>query len=232
MRSQHLATCYGMVMIELKALSKAYRQAGQALPVLRGVDLRIDTGEFVAIMGPSGSGKSTLLHVLGLLDGFDNGEYWLAGVLIRQLSERQAARYRNRLIGFVFQAFNLLPFLSAWENVALPLQYQGIGRRERQARACTLLERVNLGNRLWHYPHQLSGGQQQRVAIARALVTQPRVILADEPTGNLDSATSYDIMQCFAALHCDGATIVMVTHEDEIAACTQRVIYLRDGQVV
>jgi putative ABC transport system ATP-binding protein len=219
-------------MIALKTFSKAYRQADQELPVLRSINLRIDAGEFVAIMGPSGSGKSTLLNVLGLLDDFDSGEYWLDGVLIRQLSERQAARYRNRLLGFVFQAFNLLPFLSAWENVALPLQYQGIGRRERQARAGTLLARVNLSDRLWHFPHQLSGGQQQRVAIARALVTNPRVILADEPTGNLDSATSHDIMQCFAALHQDGATIVMVTHEDEVAAFAQRVIHLRDGQVV
>lgn len=219
-------------MIDLKALSKSYSQANRAFPVLRNVDLGIHAGEFVAIMGPSGSGKSTLLNVLGLLDDFDSGEYRLDGQVIRQFSQSQAARIRNRLVGFVFQAFNLLPFLSAWENVALPLQYQGISLRERRARACMLLEQMGLSHRVQHFPDQLSGGQQQRVAIARALVTNPRIILADEPTGNLDSAMSHDIMQCLSNLHEDGATIVMVTHEDEVAACAQRVIRLRDGQVV
>jgi putative ABC transport system ATP-binding protein len=218
-------------MIELKAVSKAYHQANHLLPVLRGIDLVIGTGEFVAIMGPSGSGKSTLLNVLGLLDGFDGGEYRLDGTSIRQLSERQAARYRNRLVGFIFQAFNLLPFMNAWENVALPLQYQGVGPRRRQARAQALLERFGLAERIDYFPGQLSGGQQQRVALARALVTDPRVILADEPTGNLDSATSIDIMQCLSTLHRDGATIVMVTHDDQVAASADRIIHLRDGQI-
>jgi putative ABC transport system ATP-binding protein len=218
-------------MIELKSVSKSYRQASRILAVLRGIDLNIATGEFVAIMGPSGSGKSTLLNVLGLLDGFDYGEYRLDGMPICRLSERQAARYRNRLMGFIFQAFNLLPSLNARENVALPLQYQGVGIRRRQARADALLERFGLADRADHFPQQLSGGQQQRVALARALVTEPGVILADEPTGNLDSATSAEIMQCFSQLHREGATIVMVTHDDNVAALAQRVIRLRDGQI-
>jgi putative ABC transport system ATP-binding protein len=218
-------------MIELKRLSKAYAQGSQVLPVLRDIDLVIGAGDFVAIMGPSGSGKSTLLNVLGLLDDYDGGEYWLDGVLIRQPSERQAARYRNRLIGFVFQAFHLLPFLQAWENAALPLQYQGIRYRERQARAYALLDHFGLADRLHHLPHELSGGQRQRVAIARALITNPRMILADEPTGNLDTRTSRDIMQVLADLHRRGATLVMVTHEDDVAGFAQRVIHIRDGQV-
>ena len=219
-------------MVELKRLSKSYRPGSQVFPVLRDIDLRIDVGEFVAIMGPSGSGKSTLLNVLGLLDDYDDGEYWLDGLLIRQPSERQAARYRNRLIGIVFQAFHLLPFLQAWENAALPLQYQGVGYRERQARACALLDHLGLADRLHHFPHELSGGQRQRVAIARALITDPRMILADEPTGNLDTRTSRDIMSVLADLHRRGTTLVMVTHEDEMAVFAQRVIHLRDGRVV
>jgi putative ABC transport system ATP-binding protein len=219
-------------MIELKRLSKAYRPDSQVFPVLRDIDLRIEVGEFVAIMGPSGSGKSTLLNVLGLLDDYDDGEYWLDGLLIRQPSERQAARYRNRLIGFVFQAFHLLPFLQAWENAALPLQYQGVGYRERQARAGALLDHLGLADRVHHFPHELSGGQRQRVAIARALITDPRMVLADEPTGNLDTRTSRDIMSVLADLHRRGTTLVMVTHEDEMAGFAQRVIHLRDGRVV
>jgi putative ABC transport system ATP-binding protein len=219
-------------MIELKRLSKAYRQASQVLPVLRDIDLAIGVGEFVAIMGPSGSGKSTLLNVLGLLDDYDSGEYWLDGLLVRQPSERQAARYRNRLIGFVFQAFHLLPFLQAWENAALPLQYQGVGHRERQVRACAMLAHLGLADRLHHFPHELSGGQRQRVAIARALITNPRIILADEPTGNLDTRTSRDIMSVLADLHRHGATLITVTHEDDVAGFAQRVIHIRDGQVV
>lgn len=219
-------------MIELKRLSKAYRQGSQVLPVLRGIDLVIGRGEFVAIMGPSGSGKSTLLNVLGLLDDYDGGEYWLDGMLIRRPSERQAARDRNRLIGFVFQAFHLLPFLQAWENAALPLQYQGVGYRERQLRAVDMLNRLGLADRLHYLPHELSGGQRQRVAIARALITNPRMILADEPTGNLDSRTSRGIMQVLVDLHRHGATLAMVTHEDDVAGFAERVIHLRDGQVV
>jgi len=219
-------------MIELKRLSKAYHQGSQVLPILRDIDVAVGAGEFVAIMGPSGSGKSTLLNVLGLLDDYDGGEYWLDGVLIRQPSERQAAHYRNRLIGFVFQAFHLLPFLQAWENAALPLQYQGISYRERRERACAMLDHLGLTDRLHHFPHELSGGQRQRVAIARALVTHPRIILADEPTGNLDSGTSRDIMQVLSDLHRLGATLVMVTHEDAVAGFAQRVIRIHDGQVV
>jgi putative ABC transport system ATP-binding protein len=219
-------------MIALKRLSKAYRQGGQVLPVLCDIDLVIGVGEFVAVMGPSGSGKSTLLNVLGLLDDYDSGEYWLDGLLIRWPTERQAARYRNRLIGFVFQAFHLLPFLQAWENAALPLQYQGVGYRERQVQARAMLDHLGLADRLYHFPHELSGGQRQRVAIARALITNPRIILADEPTGNLDTKTSRDIMSVLADLHRRGTTLVMVTHEDDVAAFAQRVIHIRDGQVV
>lgn len=219
-------------MIDLKRLSKAYHHGRQVSPVLGSIDLVIDIGEFVAIMGPSGSGKSTLLNVLRLLDDYDGGEYWLDGLLIRRPSERQAARYRNRLIGFVFQAFHLLPFLQACENVALPLQYQGVGYRERQARACALLNHLGLADRLQHFPHELSGGQRQRVAIARALIIHPRIILADEPTGNLDTRTSHDIIHVLVDLHHHGATLVMVTHEDAVAAFAQRVIHIRDGQVV
>jgi putative ABC transport system ATP-binding protein len=219
-------------MIELKRLLKAYRQGSQVLPVLRGIDLVIGRGEFVAIMGPSGSGKSTLLNVLGLLDDYDGGEYWLGGMLIRRPSERQAARDRNRLIGFVFQAFHLLPFLQAWENTALPLQYQDVGYREQQLRAVEMLNRLGLADRLHYLPHELSGGQRQRVAIARALITHPRMILADEPTGNLDSRTSRDIMQVLVDLHRHGATLAMVTHKDDVAGFAERMIHLRDGQVV
>lgn len=219
-------------MIELKRLSKTYHQSSQVARVLRDIDLTIGRGEFIAIMGPSGSGKSTLLNVLGLLDDYDHGEYWLDRLLIRRLSQRQAARYRNRFIGFVFQAFNLLPFLCAWENAALPLQYQGVSYRERRARAYVVLDSLGLAKRMHHWPHQLSGGQLQRVAIARAVITNPRVILADEPTGNLDTATSRDIMRLLVDLHRHGTTLVMVTHEDDMASFAQRVIHIRDGQVV
>jgi putative ABC transport system ATP-binding protein len=219
-------------MIALCNISKSYQLAGRPLSVLRGIDLDVATGEFIAIMGPSGSGKSTLLNVMGILDDYDDGEYSLDGVSIRNLSPRKAAHYRNRFIGFVFQAFNLLPFLRAWENVALPLQYRGVRARERRERAHRLLERVGMADRVAHFPSELSGGQCQRVAIARALVTQPKVLFADEPTGNLDSATSREIMGLFSALHGQGTTIVMVTHEDHIAARAQRIIQLHDGRVV
>lgn len=219
-------------MIALRGLAKSYQIAGRPLPVLRGVNLDIGAGEFVAVMGPSGSGKSTLLNVIGILDDYDEGEYRLDGVAIANLSPRDAARYRNRFVGFVFQAFNLLPFLRAWENVALPLQYSGVNSRERRERAHALLAQVGLTDRATHFPNELSGGQRQRVAIARALVTGPKVIFADEPTGNLDSATGREIMDLFTAVHRRGATIVMVTHEDHIAAYAQRIIQLHDGSVV
>jgi putative ABC transport system ATP-binding protein len=219
-------------MIEIERLSKTYRQGNQVVPVLRDVDLCVSAGAFIAIMGTSGLGKSTLLNVLGLLDDYDSGIYRLDGMLIRQPSEQQAAHLRNRLIGFVFQAFHLLPFFCAWENVALPLQYQGVDTRQRRRRASALLARLGLADRLRHFPHALSGGERQRVAIARALVAQPRVVLADEPTGNLDSKTARDIMRYLADLHRDGVTIVMVTHEEDIAAYAQSVIRLHDGQIV
>lgn len=219
-------------MIRLRALNKTYRTGGRPLHVLRDLDLDIEAGEAVAIMGSSGSGKSTLLNVLGLLDGYDRGTYHLDGRLVRDLDENSAARLRNELLGFVFQSFHLLPDKDAVENVALPLFYRGVPRRERTRRATELLERVGLEDRLDHRPSQLSGGQKQRVAIARALVTQPRVILADEPTGALDTTTSADIMGLLEEVHQDGITLVIVTHEPEIGARTGRVIRLRDGEVV
>lgn len=219
-------------MIRLRSLNKTYRTGGRPLHVLRNLDLDIGAGEAVAIMGSSGSGKSTLLNVLGLLDGYDDGTYHLDGRLVRDLDETSAARLRNELLGFVFQSFHLLPDKDAVENVALPLFYRGVPRRERTRRATALLERVGLGDRLDHRPSQLSGGQKQRVAIARALVTEPRVILADEPTGALDTTTSDDIMSLLDEVHRDGMTLVIVTHEPEIGARTGRVIRLRDGQVM
>lgn len=219
-------------MIELSDIQKSYGSGRQRLPVLRGIDLHVASGEFVAIMGPSGSGKSTLLNVLGVLDGYDEGEYRLAGRRIVGLDETGAAKVRNELIGFVFQAFNLLPFLNAWENVALPLLYRGTPPAERERRARELLARVGLEHRAEHRPAELSGGQCQRVAIARALVTSPQVIFADEPTGALDTQTSDEIMDLLGELHREGATLVMVTHEDAVAASAQRLIRLRDGVVV
>jgi putative ABC transport system ATP-binding protein len=218
-------------MVHLENLTKTYVLGELRLPVLKGISLSIAEGEFVAIMGASGSGKSTLMNILGCLDVPTGGRYTLAGTDVTRLDPNTLARVRNRSIGFVFQQFNLLPRQSAVENVELPLLYAGVPRKERRQRAEHALERVGLGSRLDHRPHQLSGGQQQRVAIARALVGEPHLVFADEPTGNLDSETGAAVMEMFLALEREGLTIVLVTHEAEVAAQAARTITLRDGQV-
>lgn len=219
-------------MIKLKNLKKSYITKTQKLEVLKGINLHIKAGELVSIMGPSGSGKSTLLNILGILDDYDSGDYTLAGREIKDLSQTKAAKYRNDLLGFVFQSFNLLPFKNAMENVALPLYYKGIKRKERNKIALEYLKKVDLADRWDHLPSELSGGQNQRVAIARALISNPKVILADEPTGALDSKTSDDIVKLFKEINKEGISIVIVTHDKEVADKCDRSIDLRDGLVV
>jgi putative ABC transport system ATP-binding protein len=218
-------------VIDVRDLRREYVLEGERVQALRGVSLVIRRNEYVAIMGPSGSGKSTMMNVLGCLDTPSGGEYWLNGQEVSRLSDHALARVRNREIGFVFQTFNLLPRATALHNVELPLIYAGIGATERRRMAEDALDRVGLADRMQHRPNELSGGQRQRVAIARALVNRPSLLLADEPTGNLDSATSAEIMRVFGALHAQGQTIIMVTHEADIAAHAERTVVLRDGRV-
>jgi putative ABC transport system ATP-binding protein len=216
-------------MIELKGLHKSYITGNNKLHVLKGLDLIIEQGELVSVMGSSGSGKSTLLNVLGILDSYDNGHYKLNNTLMSDLSEKKAAQYRNNMLGFVFQSFNLISFKNAVENVALPLYYQGVSRKKRNNIALEYLDRMGLKEWAGHMPSELSGGQKQRVAIARAMISKPKVILADEPTGALDSTTSIEVMDLFREINKEGITMIIVTHERDISEKTNRIIHLKDG---
>lgn len=218
-------------IIQLKAITKHYFMGHEALQVLKGIDLNIEKNEYVALMGPSGSGKSTLMNILGCLDTATNGQYILNGNDVSKMADNALAEIRNKEIGFVFQQFNLLPRLTAVENVALPLVYAGISKKERTAMALEVLHRVGLADRAYHKPNEMSGGQSQRVAIARALVNHPAIILADEPTGNLDSKTSAEIMDIFGKIQADGNTVILVTHEEDIAKYAKRIIRLKDGMI-
>lgn len=219
------------MMLQLKDINKTYFGA-QPLHVLKGINLDIEEGEFVSIMGASGSGKSTLLNILGILDNYDTGEYWLGSTLIKNLSERHAAEYRNKMIGFIFQSFNLIGFKTAVENVELPLFYQGVSRKKRHKMALEYLEKLDLLPWADHYPNEMSGGQKQRVAIARALITKPKIILADEPTGALDSKTSVEVMELLKHLNAEEhITIVVVTHESGVANETNKIIHIKDGMI-
>lgn len=219
-------------MIHLENITKSYAVGGNSLQVLKGIDLNIKNGELVSIMGSSGSGKSTLLNILGMLDNYDGGAYNLDGKLIKDLSEKKAALYRSQFLGFVFQSFNLINFKTAWENVSLPLYYQKVNRNKRKDLAFQKLEEVGLLDWAEHLPSEMSGGQKQRVAIARALIADPKVILADEPTGALDSVTSVEVMDLLKSVNQKGKTVIIVTHENEIARETERIIRLKDGRII
>ena len=219
-------------MLKINKLHKSYKMGDSSLHVLKGINLHIEKGEMVAIMGSSGSGKSTLLNIIGILDELDSGEYTLDGIEIKDLTEKKAAQYRNKFLGFVFQSFNLINFKNALENVALPLYYQGLKRKERQEKAMFHLQKVGLADWSTHLPNELSGGQKQRVAIARALAAEPKLLLADEPTGALDSATSQEIMQFLQQLNDEGKTILIVTHEEDISLMCKRIVRLKDGVIM
>ena len=218
-------------MISINNVHKSYVTGHNSLHVVKGIDLDIEQAEFVSIMGSSGSGKSTLLNILGILDNYDEGSYYLNGSLVKDMTEKKAAQLRNELVGFVFQSFNLISFKNAMENVALPLYYQGVPRKKRNKIAMEYLEKVGLLEWATHLPSEMSGGQKQRVAIARSLISQPKIILADEPTGALDTSTSYEVMEILKEINKDGITIILVTHEHDIAAMTQKIVHLKDGGI-